>query len=100
MGKSWNNLSGCPGLIFCYITHIHHPLEHTLSALQSTIQVPEGIVPGGRLGQPGQQSRFIQGEIRCRLIKKNPRSPLHPLGTRPEIDLIYIGMEDLLLSGC
>jgi len=78
-----------------------HRRQHLVAALQRRVRIEEGVVFGGRLGQAGDQRRFVQAQLFRRLAEVGLRRRLGPdrglSFDRPVGRRVEVGGEDPFL---
>ena len=89
---------GAPGVGAVDEAEIEHPPDHPVAARLGRLGLAARIVPGGRLGQAGQERRLGDGELIQRLVEVVERRRRHAVGAEAEIDLVQVQLEDLVLG--
>jgi len=79
-------------------TCFQHAREHVLAAFLRRLGVADGIELRGRLGQPREQRRLGQRERLHRLAEIGLRCGGEAIGALPEVDLVEVELEDLILA--
>ena len=74
-----------------------HAPEHVVAALQRAFRVVDGRELAGPLRQPGQQRGLGEREVLGRLAEVEPRGGLDAVVSVPEIHLVGVEGEDLVL---
>ncbi len=75
-----------------------HAPEHVPLPLLGGDRVLHGREALGRLDQPGDHRRFTHRELRHALAEVEARGLLHPVAAVPEVDLVQVEVEDLVLA--
>jgi len=60
--------------------------------------MPEGIVAAGGLGQAGDDGALGQGDVGSVLAEVGPGRGFHTVGVLPQIDVVEVGLEDVVLA--
>ncbi|MBP2676878.1 MAG: hypothetical protein H6Q84_3718 [Deltaproteobacteria bacterium] len=85
------------GLSLLYEPNFDHPAKHVpLPRLRLVEMVPRRV-SGRRLRQPRQHGAFPEGERRHVLAEIGLRRGLHAVRPVPQVDLVQVKVEDLLL---
>ena len=89
------------GLLLGDVALPGHRVQDLVAPVEGRLLVGERVVLGGRLGQPGEQRRFLQPELLHRLVEEHLRGRLHPDRRaprgRPVGGGVHVLLEDLLL---
>ncbi len=75
-----------------------HQGEHEVAALEGRLRVPPRIVMGGGLGQRGEQRGLGQGQLAGRAGEVVARRGLDAGGAVPEVDVVEVHLQDLVLG--
>ena len=75
-----------------------HAVQHVVLALAGAFRMAVGRVAAGRLGQTGQNGAFGQIQIFNRFIEVVLGRRLDPVGPVPQVDLVQIKIEYILLA--
>ena len=74
------------------------PIEHPVAASLRLLRITAGIVIVGRLRQPGEERRLAEGQFVERFVEVDQRRRLDPVGTRAEINLVQVQLEDAVFG--
>ena len=85
------------GLGRCDEPDVRHPRQRVVAAPQRRLHVHVRALPDVALQNAGNQRRFLEGEILGRLAEVEARGRLHPVDAVPEVHLIAVEGEDLVL---
>ena len=89
---------GCVVLLLSDEVELAHPAQHVLLAQTGAVRVDDGVVGGRRLGQAGQHRHFRHGQVRQRLAVIGLRRGGEAVGALPQIDLVEVQLQDLILG--
>ena len=76
---------------------LRHEREHEIAPLARAVGMPHRIVERGPLGQRGERRRLRERQSRGRDAEVVARRLLDAVPAVPEVDLVEIRLEDLLL---
>jgi hypothetical protein len=77
---------------------VEHALDDVLLAHRGALGVGDGVVGRRRLRQPGQHGRLGHGDVLQRLAEVRLARGRKTVGPLPEVDLVHVDLEDLLLG--
>ena len=75
-----------------------HGVDHQIAARQCPLGMQHRRIFGRAFGQAGQQRRFVEREVAGVLVEIVLRARLESVHAMPQIDLVAIHGEDLLLG--
>ena len=91
-------VAGLPVLLLRNPLQRPHAPQHIHLALFRLLRVPEGIVAAGGLRQPGNDGGLGKGDVGGVFAKIRPCRGLDAVGMLPQIDIIEVGQQDLILG--
>src|SRR5258706_15556821 len=80
------------------VAKLVHSTQDILLPLPRTLRICNGIVERRCLGQAGEQGAFREAQLVERLVEINLRGGAETIGALPEVDLIDVQLENLLLA--
>jgi len=80
------------------IAVFHHSFQDVTLALPGPVEMGEGGIGAGGLGEACQHCRLREGEMTGALPEIPLGGRLHAIGPMTEVDVIQIEVEDLLLG--
>ena len=76
---------------------LDHLCEHQIAALEREVREPAGVVARRRLGQRSEQRGLGQGQVQRGAAEISSRGGLHAVVPVPQVDLVQVHLQDLLL---
>src|SRR5258707_15551022 len=86
------SLRGRDGAVF------EHGIDDHVAAAEGLVWIDQGRIGRRTLRQPSQQSRFRQRQLPGMLAEIKPGSRLKAIDSVPEVDLVPVKRENLLLG--
>ena len=77
---------------------VQHALQNPVAPDPGPLGVGDGVVGGGRLGQPGDHRQVRQRQLGNRLAIVDVGRRLDAVGAIAEVDLVHVQLEDLALA--
>ena len=79
-------------------TLLDHPADHVVAAPESCGHIRIGGIDRGAAENPGDERRFLQGEVGDALAEIEIRRRLHSVDSMVEVELVAVQLQDLFFG--